>query len=127
MIKFPFCNIRGFIGHLFEKEDATWTPRYQSFSLDQDHLAQIWIGHSFIPVICEIKSVYYKGLTLSVEQVYLIFVSIEEALWWEILLCAVYFLLNQFAIYISDKSSGFDVVDEMVVGQRGIMEKGDKY
>ena len=80
MIKIPTSLICFFIGYLFEEEDTTWTPDYQSLSIDQDHLPQILIGNRFMPVLREILRIYYKDLPLSIERVNLIFISIIETL-----------------------------------------------
>ena len=89
-------------------------------------MPQIQIGHLFIAVIRQIIGLNRKDLPLSIENVYLILFGIIKAFLWEILLRAFQLLRDKVAFFVADEMPGHDVVDEMVVGQRVVMEKADK-
>ena len=127
MIKLPTSSMCFCVGHFFKKEDAARTPHYQSFSLDHDHLPQVQIGHLFVPVICEVIRIYHEGLTLPVEGVYLKLLGIIEALLWIVLARAIHCHGHQIALRVPYEPFGFDIVDEMEVGQRVIVEKVYEY
>ena len=95
--------------------------------MDHDHLPQVQIGHLFVPVICEVIRIYHEGLTLPVEGVYLKLLGIIEALLRKVFGRAFHRHGHQIALFVPYEAFGLDIIDEVEMSQRVIMEKVDEY
>lgn len=119
MIKFPGSNPSLLILLNLEKQDIAWASGYECRVVDQVHLAEIHFGHPVEGVVGHIFGVYDEGLALSVEAVDFISLFVVETLVREVLFGAG----QNEAYNLALNLLGFKVVQEMVVGESGVVEK----
>ena len=122
LVHLPLTSLRDFVLNDLEEEDLTGASANESLVVDKIHLTEISISHPIIKVVVAISGRDDVGESLSVEGVDLIELVIIERLVWEILLRALH---HVFAGLTFDSTLG-DVVDEVIVGQREVMEQVDE-